>query len=228
MTIMSKRWHPTPGSALKKLASSPGYCDSNSLRDDGSTATKSTISSPFLSTGTRAKRVKIEFSPSVVDVAGGGDSTVSPKSSASSRTVESKPETTRIILERDPMTKLMESHIFCPLCANAVVVSFPSIGIASGCRIQCSKQLCTYVHIERPKTCDVDLPEGSGSPLIERTTDYPANVLYILAFLACGDGGKEAERILGFLGLPNSSTMEKRTFPVIEERLSATIQGVTN
>ena len=45
---MSKRWHPNTGNALKKLASSPGYCDSSV---DGGSTTTSTISSPcFLST----------------------------------------------------------------------------------------------------------------------------------------------------------------------------------
>ena len=43
----------------------------------------------------------------------------------------------------------------------------------------------------------------------ERVTDYAVNVLYVLSFLSCGDGGNEAARVLGLLGLPNAG---KSTF----------------
>ena len=118
--------------------------------------------------------------------------------------------------------------MFCPLCNNSVAVSFPTVGLVSGCRVQCGNDLCSFVHIDKPERARITLPEGSGSPLIERTTDYAGNVLFVTAMLACGSGGKEAERLLGFLGLPNSTTMEKRTFPLIEERISGSIQGLTN
>ena len=129
-----------------------------------------------------------------------------------------------IIMERKPLADLMEAHMFCPICNDPVVVSFPTIGIMSGCRVQCTNELCSFVKIDRPSRAEVTLPEGSGSPLIARTTDYAGNVLFVTAMLACGSGGKEAERALGFLGLPNSTTMEKRTFPLIEERISRSIQ----
>ena len=42
------------------------------------------------------------------------------------------------------------------------------------------------------------------------------NVLYVLGFMGCGDGGREAAHVLGFLGLPNSTTMETRTFQIVD------------
>ena len=64
---------------------------------------------------------------------------------------------------------------------------------------------------------------GAGSALIKRTTNYAINVLYVLGFMASGDGGTEAERLLGFLGLPNSTTMDSRSFPEIEKRIAPMI-----
>jgi hypothetical protein len=53
----------------------------------------------------------------------------------------------------------------------------------------------------------------------ERSTDYAINVLYVLGFISVGDGCTEAARLLGVLGLPNDTTMESRSFTIIEERL---------
>jgi len=93
-------------------------------------------------------------------------------------------------------------------------------------RLQCSNECCGFVDTQRPAAADIPLPENSGSPLIERNTDYAINVLYVLGFLASGDGGVEAGRILGLLGLPNSTTMEKRSFTIIENRIGPVLQGL--
>jgi hypothetical protein len=53
----------------------------------------------------------------------------------------------------------------------------------------------------------------------ERTTDYALNVLYVLGFISMGDGPTEAGRLLGLLGLPNDTTMESRSFGIVEERI---------
>ena len=70
--------------------------------------------------------------------------------------------------------------------------------------------------------------QGSGSPLITRSVDYAANVLYILSFMSCGDGGTEAARLLGLLGLPNKTTMGPKSFPVVESYISPVIQELAN
>jgi hypothetical protein len=53
----------------------------------------------------------------------------------------------------------------------------------------------------------------------ERNTDFALNVLYVLGFISMGDGSTEAARLLGLLGLPNDTTMELRSFSIVEERL---------
>jgi hypothetical protein len=45
----------------------------------------------------------------------------------------------------------------------------------------------------------------------ERTTDYAVNVLYVLGFMSMGDAHTEAGRLLGLLGLPNDTTMERES-----------------
>jgi len=49
----------------------------------------------------------------------------------------------------------------------------------------------------------------------------------VLAFLASGDGGTEAERVLGLNGLPNSTTMQS-AFSIIEQRISGSMQQCTD
>jgi hypothetical protein len=85
--------------------------------------------------------------------------------------------------------------------------------------------MCDFIDLENPERAEVPC---LGSPNYERMTDYAVNVQFILCCLASGDGGKEAERILGFLGLPNSTTMGKRSFPLIEARLGPMIQSLTD
>jgi len=64
----------------------------------------------------------------------------------------------------------------------------------------------------------------AGSPLIQCSTNYAVNILYVLSFLTMGDGGMEASKLLGLLGLPNSTTMEKRSFGTIENRIGPVLQ----
>jgi len=61
---------------------------------------------------------------------------------------------------------------------------------------------------------------NGGSALIERQTDYAINILWVLGFLTSGDGGTEAGRLMGILGLPHSTSMQKRFFSSIESRIS--------
>jgi hypothetical protein len=62
-----------------------------------------------------------------------------------------------------------------------------------------------------------------------KSTDYYAiNIQYVLGFISSGDGGCEAARVLGLLGLPNDTTMETRLFPIIEERVSVKLKKLTD
>ena len=112
----------------------------------------------------------------------------------------------------------------CPLCNGSIKVEFPTCCIATGTRISCTNQWCEFLEIKRPASASPPLPEDSGSALIERNVDYAINICYVLAHLCCGDGGREAGRLLGLLGLPNSTTMEKRSFSTIENAIGPSIQ----
>ena len=161
--------------------------------------------------------------PAVDDAAGEDDDDNNP-AVAKVKKQASPPAARRIIIETKLMSNMMEDHIFCPTCKAAVVVSFPTVCVASGCRIDCSNPMCGYVRLENPEGANVPLAPEAGSPFIVRTTDYSSNILFVLSFLSSGDGGKEAERFLGLLGLHNSTSMEKRSFSIIESRLSPVIK----
>ena len=70
-------------------------------------------------------------------------------------------------------------------------------------------------------------PTHQGSAKIERIVDYEANVLCVLGFLACGDGGVEAGRLLGLLGMKNATTMGPRSFGIVEEYIGPVTQQYT-
>jgi hypothetical protein len=79
-------------------------------------------------------------------------------------------------------------------------------------------------HSDLPASAKVGITANDGH---ERSTNYAVNVLYVLGFLSCGDGCTEAARLLGLLGLPNDTTMQSRSFGIVEERISSIIQLVT-
>ena len=135
---------------------------------------------------------------------------------------------TRVILDVAHAKGTMEDYMVpCPLCHSKLTVSFPSLCLATSIRIQCSNDVCTFVDVQKsPSRANVELSENE-SPNKERNIDFAVNVVYILGFLTSGDGGKEAAKVLGLLGLPNAPTMEKRSWPNIERSISDTIERVT-
>jgi len=211
-TNSKPRWKPSSSHEAKRLATSADYsistCGPSLPRTRGMLTPRQVFTTPQ-STSTLT------------------DSAISTSKASNDGDGEEEgrvPSASRIILEKNKIRSMMERHILCPLCKSSVTVSFPTVCIASACRIECNNKMCSYVDIERPSGADVPLPEGSGSPLIERNTDYAINIQFVLGFMTSGDGGKEAERILGLLGLPNYTTMEKRSFTTIEEITSGPIQ----
>lgn len=135
------------------------------------------------------------------------------------------PPSTRIILEREPLQKQMESYVFCPKCKSNVTVSFPTTCIATGSKITCNNDMCSWINYQGPRTADVPLPQThQGSALIVRNVDFEANVLFVLSFLTSGDGGVEAGRLCGMMGFPNSTTMGPRSFGIIEEYIGPVIR----
>ena len=140
-------------------------------------------------------------------------------------------------MDVDPTILMLETYLTpCPKCGARLKMSFPTVCIASGCRLTClrygpdKEKDCSFVVNSDPISADIAqrLEEDAGggrSAKITRNTDHAANILFVIAFIASGDGGTEAARILGLLGLPNSTTMQSRSFGNIETELSPIIQS---
>ena len=166
------------------------------------------------------------FSPSSTD----DNSAVSSLTGGSSSRSEDKAPSTRFIGETSAMIKMMEEFMVCPLCNDKVSVTMTCIGsgIATFTRLQCTDKTCSFVHVDTPLSANVPLTADSGSEKIKRNTDFAVNVLYVLGLMASGDGGTEAARLLGLLGLPNSTTMQARTFGNVEKQIGPVIQEIAD
>jgi hypothetical protein len=134
-----------------------------------------------------------------------------------------KPDATNVIVEVAALTESIEKNCRCKECNGPVEASTNTICIATSFMIACKDAMCGWVYHSNP-------PAAAVVPALdkrERSTDYAMNVLYVLGFIACGDGGREAARVLGMLGLPNDTTMESRSFGIIEDRVSRKLKQLT-
>jgi hypothetical protein len=140
-----------------------------------------------------------------------------------------KPPATRVVLEVGPLSDILQKHCRCPECDGRVEVSLKSLCLATTITLKCSNPDCTYIDSMHPpavaKINSLDRSHREDGK--ERMSDSAINLLYVLGFLSCGDGGTEAGRVLGLLGLPNDTTMERRSFGMIEERIAPSIKALT-
>ena len=134
----------------------------------------------------------------------------------------------RAIFEVDKLRAVMQKYMSCPLCKSALKIQFITCCLATGTRLSCANKWCSFLDIRRPERADPPLPADIRRVNKERNTDYAVNILYVLSFLCSGDGGKEAGRLCGLLGLPRSTSMEKRSFSIIEVRIGPVIQALAN
>jgi hypothetical protein len=99
---------------------------------------------------------------------------------------------------------------------------FKTVCLATKVMMRCNDTKCRYKYIA-----------GAEETLVEkiddrkRSNNYAVNILYVLGFITCGDGGKEAARLLGLLGLANDTTMETRSFQMIEDRIGPVIRKLS-
>ena len=127
-----------------------------------------------------------------------------------------KPEHTRVILEIGHIENAFK-ELRCPHCQSSIKLTLRTVCIATSIGIECQNENCGYLyHGEQPSVTNI---HAELKDSYERSSDYAINVLYVLGFIAVGDGCTEAARILGLLGLPNDTTMESRSFTIIEDRL---------
>jgi hypothetical protein len=132
-----------------------------------------------------------------------------------------KPANNRVVLELDQIDKVF-GQLACRECGDPVKVTVRNICIATSIGIECMNEECGFLYHPEPPaatTIHLDRPDN-----FERSTDYAVNVLYVIGFMSMGDGGTEAARLLGLLGLPNDTTMKSRSFTIIENRIGPIIR----
>jgi hypothetical protein len=157
------------------------------------------------------------------------DASSSMGSVTSSVAATVKPPNSNMIIETRALTETIEENIRCSECGCNVTASYKTITIATSIQITCNNEECGYVyHGHSPAMARLDAANDDfEEDRFERITDFGINIQFVVAFLSSGDGGVEAARLLGLLGLPNDTTMEGRTFPKVEERISAKLQKLS-
>lgn len=132
-----------------------------------------------------------------------------------------KPPNSRVILEVKQVKSAFESFC-CPKCDNTVEFKLRTVCLASSFSIACTAEVCGWIfHSDSPAPTTMHSACRDG---LERSTNYAINVLFVLGFLSVGDGCVESARLLGLLGLPNDTTMESRSFQIIENRIGPAIR----
>jgi hypothetical protein len=133
------------------------------------------------------------------------------------------PKPARSILNVSGVQDMIRDAAICRKCrTKSLLFSVKNIGIASIPSLKC-------LHCE--KNCVVTEPEITSFREASKTgqkrlTDYAANVLFVLGFLSVGDGGTEAQRLLGLLDLPNFTTMETTSFRRMEKEIAPLIVAI--
>jgi hypothetical protein len=130
-----------------------------------------------------------------------------------------KPPATRVIVDTATLIESIEKNGKCKQCYWDVEATVRTTCLATSITVSCLNPDCNFMYLS-PSPVQVDIESADNR---ERSTDYAVNILYVLGFISCGDGCTEAARILGLLGLPNDTTMERRSFGIIEDRISPTI-----
>jgi hypothetical protein len=135
-----------------------------------------------------------------------------------------KPPSTRLILESEGLTSILAQTSRCLRCYSLMHVSLETVCLATSIMLECKNESCGFVLCSDPPS-RVTLESRDNRV---RSTDFAINSLYILSFLSCGDGCTEAGRVLGLLGLPSNTTMERHSFGIIENRLSSKLQSLND
>lgn len=132
-----------------------------------------------------------------------------------------KPSYSRILVEVKQLEKAF-SQFACKKCGMGLEMKMRTVCLATSFSLACVDEECDWIyHTEASAPTSIHVANNDN---YERSTDYAVNVLFVLGFMSMGDGGVEAAKLLGLLGLPNDTTMETRSFGIIETRIGPTIQ----
>ena len=135
---------------------------------------------------------------------------------------------TRIIIEVDQLKRTLEEFSLCKVCQGPMDVSLNAkgFGLATKIELSCLNPDCTFVHHgQEPAATKVHVNNHDG---YDRLTDYAVNCIYVISFIASGDGPTEAEKLLGLLGMPNDTSMGSTTFKRIEDRVGPFIRDLAD
>ena len=134
------------------------------------------------------------------------------------------PPEVRAIVENDGLINLIQENCVCRYCHKDLEFTLPTCCVTAIPQLECVNKRCS-ASVTQASYLTSDLPSASSQ---RQQTDFACNILYVLSFIASGDGGCEAQRVLGFLGIANFASMAKSSFSSIEQRISHAIQAVTN
>lgn len=135
-----------------------------------------------------------------------------------------KPSNSRVLLEVSSLSSAIEENSVCPTCSSRLMVLYDTVCLATSVSLKCKNARCPYIyHGESPAKANIQTRNFPFDNR-ERNTDYAINILYVLGFLSVGDGSVEAARLCGLLSLPRDTSMEARSYPLIEERLAPAIK----
>jgi len=129
-----------------------------------------------------------------------------------------KPPTGRTLLDNRVLEELVTKNCQCLFCNSPVTITLQEcLAVTTTPVIVCSGKCGRQMP---------DLPPSTGfekGKKSRRIVEYATNVLFVLAFMAMGDGGTEASKLLGFLNVPNSTTMANSTFRRVEADMNPII-----
>ena len=122
--------------------------------------------------------------------------------------------------ETQALRDIFKESSICRQCKKGeLVLDFNSVGLATIVSTRCSN--CS-TH------CSTSL-QGATTPITShsRLSDYAVNTLFVLCMMLSGDGGTEAGKLVGLLDLPSSASMDRSTYPTIEDDLAMAIIKLT-
>jgi len=189
--------HLASGTVTSRTRDGSVRASSTHVAGDGGNANAANATNAVGDDGSQVAPIDLFLSPSTTSASTlTADTACTPKGRKTTSLMR-----TRATFEAEAIRSL-ESYLVCPTCQSSIEVETPTVGIASGIRLKCRNDFCSFLHIKRPQSTNFDLPASAGSPLITRTTDFAVNILFVLSMLCSGDGPTEAGRVIGWCGLP--------------------------
>lgn len=138
------------------------------------------------------------------------------------------PRPSRSILDNHLLQKLVSENSLCKICETGsltltlVTDKKDGGGIGTIPHIGCDNEKCRHqASVQIPNT-GIGHTQNNNN----RVTDHAVNVQFVLSHLCSGDGGAEAEKTLGFLGLPCSTTMHN-VFTKVEAAICPFVEELT-